>query len=147
VESVYSDANYTIPVLLCRRIKLTSLWISISNVLPLIWKYQRYWLSEILISLSIAPIRSRCLCWQGCQRALVDGSGVIPSRHHRHHHHGSHAYIHPGDEQSTSDGRGSETSVSPHIISQSIVSHWVRNWISHQFMSDTLILLDATCNI
>jgi hypothetical protein len=48
--------------------------------------YQRYWIRKILITSSNPPIRSSSLCLQDYQRALVDKSGVITSRHH---HHGS----------------------------------------------------------
>jgi hypothetical protein len=60
------------------------------------------------------------------QRALVDESGVISSWHHHHSPH-----IHVGDEQQASDGRGSETSVSLHIINQSINHNFIETTFSH----------------
>jgi hypothetical protein len=58
---------------------------------------------------------SRCLCWHDCQRALVDESGVIPSRH-QHHHDSPRSYITWGDDVG---GRGYET-ISPPRYNQSI---------------------------
>jgi hypothetical protein len=78
--------------------------------------YQRYWIREILIPLSIPPARSTCLCWYDCQRALVDKSGVTPNQHHHH----------PWLSCSHSPGGwiGQRWprfwAVSPHIINQSI---------------------------
>jgi hypothetical protein len=58
------------------------------------FKYQRYWIREILFPASIPPTCPRRLCFKDCQKAPVHESGVIHSRHH--HHHGSHTHIHPG---------------------------------------------------
>jgi hypothetical protein len=57
----------------------------------------RYWIGKIFFPSSIPLTFLRCLCWYDCQRALVDESGVIPSRHHRHH--SCPRSHHPGDEQ------------------------------------------------
>jgi hypothetical protein len=48
-------------------------------------RYLMYWIGKILTPSSIPPNCPRCLCWQDCQRALVDESGVIFSRHYHEH--------------------------------------------------------------
>jgi hypothetical protein len=67
-----------------------------------------YWIGKILFPSSIPLTCLRCLCWYDCQRALVDESGVIPSRHHRHHSSPC-SHITRGMNNRPVDGRSSET--------------------------------------
>jgi hypothetical protein len=74
---------------------------------------------KILILSSIPPTCPRCLCWQDCQRALVDESGVLPSRHnHRHHHGPPCSHITRGMSNRLVGGRSSDTQ------SHLIINQW-----------------------
>jgi hypothetical protein len=74
---------------------------------------------KVLTSSSIPPTCPRCLCWYDYQRALVDESGVIPSRNH--HHHGSPcSNITRGMNNRPVGGRSSETQSHPILMKESI---------------------------